>query len=65
MNKHIYIAYNKPKGIICTTEKVKDNIIDVINYSEVLLPIGRLDKDSEGLILLTNDKPIINKIKPS
>lgn len=61
-NKFIYIAYNKPAGIICTTEKVDGNIIDVINFPEKILPVGRLDKDSEGLILLTNDKGIINKI---
>ncbi len=58
----IYIAYNKPVGIICTTEKIEGNIIDAINYPEKILPIGRLDKDSEGLILLTNDGSIINKI---
>lgn len=58
----IIIAYNKPKGIVCTTEKVENNIIDAINYPEKLLPVGRLDKDSEGLILLTNDGSIIHKI---
>lgn len=42
------IAYNKPSGIICTTEKIENNIIDAIDYSEKLIPIGRLDKDSEG-----------------
>ncbi len=61
-SKFTYIAYNKPVGIICTTEKVEGNIIDAIDHPEKLLPIGRLDKDSEGLILLTNDKSIINKI---
>ena len=61
-NKFIYIAYNKPVGIICTTEKVEGNIIDAIQHPEKLLPVGRLDKDSEGLILLTNDGNIINKI---
>lgn len=61
MNK-IIIAYNKPAGVICTTEKVENNIIDAINYPEKILPIGRLDKDSEGLILLTNDSSIINAI---
>lgn len=60
--QYIYIAYNKPKGIICTTEKVADNIIDAINFPQEILPVGRLDKDSEGLILLTNDKKIINQI---
>lgn len=58
----IYIAYNKPVGIICTTEKIEGNIIDAIKYPERILPIGRLDKASEGLILLTNDGPIMNKI---
>jgi 23S rRNA pseudouridine2604 synthase len=57
-----YIAYNKPIGIICTTEKVEGNIIDAIKHPEQLLPVGRLDKDSEGLILLTNNGTIINKI---
>lgn len=60
--KPVYIAYNKPKGIVCTTEKIKDNIIDAINYPEKIYPVGRLDKDSEGLILLTNHGEIINKI---
>ncbi|OFY84303.1 MAG: hypothetical protein A3F72_14890 [Bacteroidetes bacterium RIFCSPLOWO2_12_FULL_35_15] len=61
-NNFIYIAYNKPLGIICTTEKVEGNIIDAIGHKEKLLPIGRLDKDSEGLILLTTNNAIINKI---
>lgn len=60
--KPVYIAYHKPKGIVCTTEKIKDNIIDAINYPEKIYPVGRLDKDSEGLILLTNHGEIINKI---
>lgn len=58
----IYIAYNKPVGIVCTTEKTEGNIIDAIAHKEKILPIGRLDKDSEGLILLTNNTVIINKI---
>lgn len=61
-NKFVYIAYNKPVGVVCTTEKIDGNIIDTINHSEKIIPIGRLDKDSEGLILLTNDGSIINKI---
>lgn len=59
---YIYIAYNKPAGIVCTTEKIEGNIIDAVNHKENILPIGRLDKDSEGLILLTNNGAIINKI---
>lgn len=58
----VYIAYNKPKGVICTTEKIKGNIIDAIKHPETIYPIGRLDKDSEGLILLTNRGEIIDKI---
>lgn len=61
-NKFVYIAYNKPVGILCTTEKISGNIIDAIKHSKAILPIGRLDKDSEGLILLTDDKSIIHKI---
>lgn len=60
---YVYIALNKPRGITCTTERhIKGNIIDFINYPERIFPIGRLDKDSEGLILLTNDGGIVNKI---
>lgn len=59
----VYIAFNKPRGIVCTTDKrEKNNIIDYINFNERIFPIGRLDKDSEGLILLTNDGDIVNKI---
>lgn len=59
----IYIAFNKPIGIVSTTDRnIKDNIIDYIGYKERIFPIGRLDKDSEGLILLTNDGSIVNKI---
>lgn len=63
-NKLVYLAFNKPKGIVCTTDTIreKNNIIDFINYSERIFPIGRLDKDSQGLILLTNDGDIVNKI---
>lgn len=62
--KPVYIAFNKPVGIVCTTDtKVeKDNIIDFINYPKRIFPIGRLDKPSEGLIFLTNDGDIVNKI---
>lgn len=60
---NVYIAFNKPVGITCTTERhIQGNIIDFINYPERIFPIGRLDKDSEGLILLTNDGSIVNKI---
>lgn len=59
----IYIAFSKPPGITCTTElQVKGNIIEYINHPERIFPIGRLDKDSEGLIFLTNDGNIVNKI---
>ncbi|WP_417265178.1 23S rRNA pseudouridine(2604) synthase RluF [Brumimicrobium sp.] len=62
--ENIYIALNKPVGIVCTTDtRVEpDNIIDFMNYPERIFPIGRLDKPSEGLILLTNDGDIVNKI---
>lgn len=59
----IYIAFNKPPGITCTTDlKDRDNIIDFINYPKRIFPIGRLDKPSSGLILLTNDGDIVNEI---
>jgi 23S rRNA pseudouridine2604 synthase len=60
----VYIALNKPTGIVCTTDTrvEKDNIIDFLNYPKRIFPIGRLDKASEGLILLTNDGDIVNKI---
>ena len=59
----VYIALNKPVGITCTTEKkVKGNIVDFVNHKKRIFPIGRLDKDSQGLILLTNDGDIVNKI---
>ena len=59
----VYIAFNKPKGITCTTDiKDKTNIIDFIGYKSRIFPIGRLDKLSEGLIFLTNDGDIVNKI---
>jgi len=60
---HVYIALNKPVGITSTTERhVRGNIIDFVGHPERIFPIGRLDKDSEGLILLTNDGDIVNKI---
>ncbi len=59
----VYIALNKPPGITCTTDlKDKDNIIDFVNYPKRIFPIGRLDKPSSGLILLTNDGDIVNDI---
>lgn len=59
----VYLAYNKPVGITCTTERsVKGNIVDAIDHDERIFPIGRLDKPSEGLILLTSDGDIVNKI---
>jgi 23S rRNA pseudouridine2604 synthase len=61
--KNVYIALNKPVGITSTTEKhIKGNIVDFVNHSERIFPIGRLDKDSDGLILLTNDGDIVNRI---
>jgi 23S rRNA pseudouridine2604 synthase len=62
--KFVYLAFNKPVGIVCTTDTdvEKDNIIDFINYPKRIFPIGRLDKPSEGLIFLTNDGDIVNKI---
>ena len=60
----VYLAFNKPVGIVCTTDtnRERDNIIDFINYPTRIFPIGRLDKPSEGLIFLTNDGDIVNKI---
>jgi len=62
--KKIYLAFNKPVGIVCTTDRriEPDNIIDFVKYPKRIFPIGRLDKDSEGLIFLTNDGDIVNKI---
>ena len=61
--KPIYLAFNKPVGIECTTNlEVRDNIVDYINYPQRIFPIGRLDKASEGLIFMTNDGDIVNKI---
>ena len=57
------MIFNKPVGVECTTnQKIKNNIIDYIGYPQRIFPIGRLDKDSEGLIFLTNDGDIVNKI---
>uniref|UniRef100_UPI003216449F 23S rRNA pseudouridine(2604) synthase RluF n=1 Tax=uncultured Draconibacterium sp. TaxID=1573823 RepID=UPI003216449F len=59
----IYLAFHKPVGITCTTDtSIKGNIIDYINYPERIFPIGRLDKPSEGLIFMTNDGDVVNKI---
>jgi 23S rRNA pseudouridine2604 synthase len=61
---NVYLIFNKPRGIVCTTDTKReaDNIIDYINFPERIFPIGRLDKPSEGLIFLTNDGDIVNKI---
>ncbi len=63
-DKPVYLAFHKPVGIVCTTDTrvEKDNIIDFINYPKRIFPIGRLDKPSEGLIFMTNDGDIVNKI---
>ncbi len=62
-DKIVYMVFNKPVGITCTTDlKDKDNIISFINYKSRIFPVGRLDKPSEGLIFLTNDGDIVNKI---
>ncbi len=62
-DQRIYLAFNKPAGIECTTNlEVRNNIVDYINYPERIFPIGRLDKASEGLIFMTNDGDIVNKI---
>ena len=61
--RDVYIALNKPRGITCTTERhVEGNVVDFIAHPERIFPIGRLDKDSEGLILLTNNGDIVNEI---
>ena len=64
IEKHIYIAFHKPVGIVSTTDTKgeKDNIIDYIKHPQRIFPIGRLDKDSEGLIFLTSEGDIVNKI---
>ena len=61
--RHVYIALNKPVGITCTTESsVKGNIVDFIGHEQRIFPIGRLDKDSEGLLLLTSNGDIVNQV---
>jgi len=61
--KRIYIAFHKPRGLTCTTDlRDKSNVVSYINHTQRIFPIGRLDKDSEGLIFLTNDGDIVNKI---
>lgn len=61
--RHVYIALNKPVGVTCTTESsVKGNIVDFVGHEQRIFPVGRLDKDSEGLILLTSNGDIVNQI---
>ncbi|OWK98708.1 23S rRNA pseudouridine synthase F [Kaistella haifensis DSM 19056] len=62
--EHVYIALNKPVGIVCTTDtkREKNNIVEFVNHAKRIFPVGRLDKPSEGLILLTSDGDIVNKI---
>lgn len=61
--KHLYIALNKPRGVTCTTDRgVDGNIIDFIRHPQRIFPVGRLDRESEGLILLTSDGDIVNRI---
>ena len=66
MKKKVYIALNKPVGITCTAEnEVKDNIIDFMKYPQYIFPVGRLDKESQGLIIMTNDGDLANEILES
>ena len=60
--EHIYIALNKPRGIVCTTKNDKDNVIDFLGLERRVFPVGRLDKDSQGLLLLTSHGDIVNRI---
>ncbi len=61
--RHVYIALNKPVGVTCTTESsVKGNIVDFVGHEQRIFPVGRLDKDSEGLILMTSNGDIVNEI---
>ena len=63
LEEQVLIAFYKPQGVVCTTDtREPDNVIDFLNYGKRIYPIGRLDKDSEGLLLLTNDGDIVNKI---
>lgn len=64
-NAHIYIALNKPRGIVCTTKNDKNNVIDYLHLDRRVFPVGRLDKDSEGLLLLTSDGDIVNRMMRS
>ena len=61
--KKVYLAFNKPRGIVCTAEKrEKNNVIDYLSYPVRIYPVGRLDKDSEGLLLMTNQGELVNRI---
>lgn len=62
ITEKLYLILNKPEGIVCTTENVENNIVTFMNLDETVFPVGRLDKDSSGLIIMTNDGDIVNKI---
>lgn len=62
----VYIALNKPRGVVCTSSReIKDNVISFLNYKDYVFPVGRLDKDSQGLLLMTNDGELTNRILSS
>lgn len=62
IKEKLYLILNKPEGIVCTTENLEHNVVSFMNLEETVFPVGRLDKDSSGLIIMTNDGDIVNKI---